>query len=130
MLAVVSCFVGGAANAQGFNYWPSAPVVSARTMYLPMGTPLTLISRTQVSSGDNRAGERIHFTVTETISFRGQVIIPPGLVAVPEVARSDRNGYLGKKGKIDVNLLYVETLNGPVRLSGGANSQWKSGLIP
>ena len=100
-------------------------------MYIPMGTQLTLISRTQVSTKDSKAGDRIYFTVAETMSFRGQVVIPAGSVAVGEVARSDRNGHLGKKGKIDVNLLYVETPNGPVRLSGGAErTQGVSGLIP
>ena len=130
MLVVAGCLMGGTANAQSFNYWPSAPTVGARTMYIPMGTQLTLISRTQVSTKDSKAGDRIYFTVAETMSFRGQVVIPAGAVAVGEVARSDRNGYLGKKGKIDVNLLYVETPNGPVRLSGGANNEGVSGLIP
>ena len=128
IVLVTGCLMGGTANAQSFNYWPSS--ASARSMYIPMGTQLTLISRTQVSSKDNKPGERIYFTVAETMSFRGQVVIPAGAVAVGEVARSDRNGYLGKKGKIDINLLYVETPNGPVRLSGGANNQGTSGLIP
>lgn len=130
MLVVAGSVMSNAAHAQSFNYWPAAPVASARSMYMPMGTPLTLISRTQVSSKDNKAGERIYFTVAETMSFRGQVVIPAGAVAVGEVARSDGNGYLGKKGKIDINLLYVETPSGPVRLSGGANNQGTSGLIP
>lgn len=130
MLVAASCLMGGTASAQSFNYWPAAPTVSSRNMYVPMGTQLTLISRTQVSTKDSKAGDRIYFTVAETMSFRGQVVIPAGAVAVGEVARSDRNGYLGKKGKIDVNLLYVETPTGPVRLSGGANNQGTSGLIP
>ena len=130
MLVVAGCLMGGTASAQTFNYWPAAPSASALSMYVPMGTQLTLISRTQISTKDNKSGDRIYFTVAETMSFRGQVVIPAGAVAVGEISRSDRNGHLGRKGKIDVNLLYVETPSGPVRLSGGANNRGTSGLIP
>ncbi|WP_375395101.1 hypothetical protein [uncultured Sphingomonas sp.] len=130
MLALAGCLISATASAQSFNYWPAAAVVGDRTMYVPMGTPLTLMTRTQVSTKDNKSGDRIYFTVAETMSFRGQVVIPAGAVAVGEVARSDRNGHLGKKGKIDINLLYVETPNGPVRLSGGAANRGTSGVIP
>ena len=130
VMAAMSCMAASSVQAQSFNYWPATTRGSGQMLYVPMGTGLTLLSRTQVSTKDSKAGDRIYFTVAETLSYRGQVVIPAGAVAVGEVARSDRNGYLGKKGKIDVNLLYVETPNGPVRLSGGAKNEGTSGLIP
>ncbi|HXH14716.1 MAG TPA: hypothetical protein VNJ10_01120 [Sphingomonas sp.] len=121
-----------AAEAQSFVYWP-APVAAGPSVapmsYFPMGTALTLRSRTQVSTKDNISGDRLYLEVAESLSYRGQVVVPAGSVAVAEVASVQRNGHFGKKGKLEIRLLYVETPNGPVRLSGQANDEGTSGTI-
>ena len=120
------------AEAQSFVYWP-APVAAgvsvAPMSYFPMGTALMLRSRTQVSTKDNVSGDRLYLEVAEPLSYRGQVVVPAGSVAVAEVASVQRNGHFGKKGKLEIRLLYVETPNGPVRLSGQANDEGTSGTI-
>lgn len=129
--AATVAMIGSAAQAQRTIHWP-APVSAAaqeNMSYFPMGTPVVLTTRTQVSTKDNKPGDRFYLEVAESISYRGQVVLPAGSVAVGEVARSDRNGHFGKKGKIDVRLLYVETPNGPVRLSGRAGDEGTSGAI-
>lgn len=129
--AAVVGLIGSSASAQNAVYWPApATGIQAKQIsYLPMGTPLILTTRSQVSTKDNKAGDRIYLEVAEGISYRGQVIVPAGAVAVGEVARADRNGHFGKKGKLDIHLLYVETPSGPIRLSGQANDEGTSGTI-
>lgn len=122
---------GSAAQAQTVVHWP-APVSAAAAesmSYFPMGTPIVLTTRTQVSTKDNKPGDRFYLEVAESISYRGEVVLPAGAVAVGEVVRSDRNGHFGKKGKIDIRLLYIETPNGPVRLSGRVADEGTSGAI-
>lgn len=129
--AALTLAYGGIAQAQDTIHW-AAPVTSAQAgemTYFPMGTPLTLSTRTQVSTKDNKPGDRLYLDVAETLSYRGQPVIPAGSVAVAEVVRADHNGHFGKKGKLDVKLLYVETSSGPVRLSGQAYDEGTSGTI-
>ena len=118
-----------AAQAQDTYYWQPIPSASdsAQRYYLPMGTPIMLTTRTQVSTKDNKPGDRIYLDVAENVTFRGQVVIPTGSVAVAEIARADRNGHFGKKGKIDLKLLYAQTPWGPVRLDGHQSKEGKSG---
>ena len=120
----------GAAHAQT-AYWPAPTSASqmARTSYFPLGTPLTLTTRTEVSTKDNKAGDRFYLEVAENLSYRGQVVVPAGSVAVGEVARVQRNGHFGKKGKVDIALLYVQTPAGPIRLTGKSNDEGTSGAI-
>lgn len=129
--AAIVALVGSTAQAQNIVHWP-VPIsaeASRSMLYFPMGTPVTLTTRTQVSTKDNKAGDRFYLEVAESISYQGQVVLPAGSVAVAEVVRSDRNGHFGKKGKLDIRLLYVETPNGPVRLSGQAGDEGTSGTI-
>ncbi|MEG8044648.1 hypothetical protein QP164_19090 [Sphingomonas sp. LR59] len=122
----------GSAGAQNFAYWPAQVTTAASPAlmsYFPMGTPLTLRSRTQVSTKMNAPGDRLYLEVAESLSYRGQVVIPAGSVAVAEVAAVQRNGHFGKKGKLEIRLLYIDTPNGPVRLSNQANDEGTSGTI-
>ncbi|PTQ64075.1 hypothetical protein C8J45_104322 [Sphingomonas sp. PP-CE-3G-477] len=120
------------AAAQNFVYWPAPAAVTGTPVpmsYFPMGTPLTLRSRTQVSTKVNKPGDRLYLDVAESLSYRGQVVVPAGSVAVAEVAAVQRNGHFGKKGKLEIRLLYIDTPSGPVRLSGQANDEGTSGTI-
>ena len=128
---VLGLGMSGLAQAQNSYHWP-APATTAQAAeaaYFPIGTPLTLRTRTQVSTKTNKPGDRLYLEVAETLYYHGQAVIPAGSVAVGEVARADRNGHVGRKGKLDVNLLYVETPSGPIRLTGGSSDEGTSGLI-
>ena len=128
--ALAAFMVSGAAEAQSVFHWPAPeaqPVGEAKRYYLPMGTPLMLKTRTQVSTKHNKPGDRVYLEVAESVSFRGQIIIPIGAPVVGEVARFQRNGHVGKKGKIEIRLLYAETPNGPVRLTGSSRDEGTSG---
>lgn len=127
---VAALMVPGAAQAQSVFHWPAPeaqPVGEAKRYYLPMGTPLMLKTRTQVSTKDNKPGDRVYLEVAESVSFRGQIIIPIGAPVVGEVARFQRNGHVGKKGKIEIRLLYAETPSGSVRLTGASRDEGTSG---
>lgn len=128
--AAATLCMGGTAIAQDSYYWPasSTPAVTTQATYFPLGTPLTLRTRTQVSTKDNHPGDRVYLEVAEGLFYKGQVVIPAGAVAVAEVARADRNGHFGRKGKLDVRLLYVQTPSGPIRLSGSSYDEGTTGL--
>jgi hypothetical protein len=122
--------VGSAAQAQTVFMWPAPERASAgegQRFYLPMGTPLMLRTRTQISTKDNKPGDRVYLEVAESVSFRGQMVIPIGSPVTAEVTRVQRNGHVGKKGKLEIRLLQAQTPYGPVRLTGTSYDESKSG---
>jgi hypothetical protein len=127
--ALAALLSSSAVQAQETIYWQPLPPASDRAprYYVPIGTPLTLSTRAQISTKDNKSGEKIYLDVTESVIFRGQVVIPAGSVAVGEVASAERNGYFGQKGKINIRLSYVQTPWGPVKLQGNQYKEGKSG---
>jgi hypothetical protein len=105
-------------------------IASARHYYVQAGYPVMLITCTELSTRDNRAGDRFFLDVAENISAKGQVVIPAGSVAVGEVIRSERNGHWGKSGKMDVRVLFIDIPSGRIPLSGQRDSRGKSGTVP
>lgn len=116
----------GTAGAQDVHYWP-APALDAQLKAFPLGTPLMLKLRTDVSTKHNVPGDRIYLEVAEPLTYQGSVVLPVGTTAVGEVARSEPNGHLGRKGKLAIRLLYVDGPGGRVRLNGGSSREGKSG---
>ncbi len=128
--AMIGVMSGTAAEAQDVFQWTApapAGAQSGEARFFEMGTPLMLRTRTEVSTKTSKPGDRLYLEVAESLSFDGQVVVPIGAPAVAEVIRSERNGHFGKKGKIDIRLLYVQTPSGPVRLTGQAADQGVSG---
>ena len=121
VIASLAVLVGGTASAQDSYHWPAPnrPVDGARMTEFPMGTPLAVVTRTEANTKQMKPGDRVYLDVAETLYYRGQAVVPVGSPVVAEVARSERNGHFGKKGTIELRMLYAETPSGPVRLSGG-----------
>ena len=94
--------------------------------YLPIGTPLKLQTTAPLSTKDSKPGDRVRLEVVEDVSFRGAVVVPVGTSVFGEVARVQRTGHVGKKGKLDIRLISVEMPEGPVRLSGNVYDEGKS----
>lgn len=119
--ATAALVATGTAQAQDTYQWQAPPAASAgqgQRYYLPMGTPLMLRTRTQISSKHNEPGDRVYLEVAESVSFRGQIVIPAGAPVVAEVSRVEESGLFGKEGEVQIRLRYAQTPHGPVRLSG------------
>lgn len=128
-LACVLTIVSTPALAQETYYSPAPLQNTASTRYLsfPAGTPVHLVTRTDLSTKDARPGDRVYLTVAESLVYNGQTVLPAGAPVVAEVARADRNGHFGVKGKLAINLRYVQTAMGPVQLTGAATREGRSG---
>lgn len=116
--AVLAAMTIAQAQAQQVIQWAAPAAQTGQYAYFPMGTSLQLTTRTELNTKSSRAGDRFYLEVVEPLVYRGQVVVPVGSTAVGEVMRAERNGVFGKKGQLEVRLLYVQTPSGPVRLSG------------
>lgn len=53
--------------------------------------------------------------------------IPADAVVEGQLSQADQRGAFGKKGKLEVQLLYAELPGGTVRISGGIEARGKGG---
>jgi hypothetical protein len=129
LLGTAALVSASVAQAQTTIQWSAPPSGEAPRYHLPMGTEVYLRTVTEINTKDNKAGDRVYLEVAEPISFRGQVIVPAGSPVVAEVSRVQRNGHFGRKGKLDIRLQYMQTPNGPVRLTGSGSDEGISGTV-
>lgn len=127
--SAMALLAAGSAHAQTVYPVSTAngpPFALTKRYYLPIGTPLKLQTTTTLSTKVSKPGDRVHLKVVEDVSFRGTVVVPVGTLVIGEVSRAQRNGHVGKKGKLEVRLVSVEMPDGPVRLSGTTYDEGKS----
>jgi hypothetical protein len=131
VLAAVALMSTGA-HAQEAVYYTSAQVshsADARYLSFPVGTPVALQTRSDISTKEVRAGDRVYLRVAENLVYNDQIVLPAGTTVVAEIAQADRNGHFGVKGKIAINLLYIDTNMGHVAIEGNAARVGKSGTV-
>jgi hypothetical protein len=69
------------------------------------------IDRT-VSSADVRQGDNVDFTTLDDVKVGDAVAIPRGSTAMATVTQAVPKGYMGKAGKLAMNIDYVRLPNG------------------
>lgn len=125
----MALLVAGSAHAQTADLESAVdypPSVSTKRYYLPIGTPLRLQTTAPLSTKDSKPGDRVRLEVVEDVSFRGTVVVPVGTSVIGQVSRAQRSGHVGKKGKLDIQLISIEMPDGPVRLTGNVSDEGKS----
>jgi hypothetical protein len=74
---------------------------------LPQGTPIHLATDVDMSSQDNRAGDRVDLRVLDAVSLNGHTVIPVGTRGIGEVTLVRRKGMWGKSGRLEFRPLYI-----------------------
>lgn len=122
----VACFACFPAAAQ-----PVAPLVvgetSAAQNILRAGTEINLVTRTELNSRRNRAGDRFELEVSEPVTLNGQIVIPAGSIATGEVTRRRGRGMWGRRGILQTRLLYVRVGDQNIRITGQAGDRGRAG---
>ncbi|HEX8263280.1 MAG TPA: hypothetical protein VF547_10450 [Allosphingosinicella sp.] len=94
------------------------------------GTPVVLKTLAPLSSRRARQGQRFDVEVSDEIRVDGLLVIPRGARGVGEVSRVVTKGMVGKPGKLEVRVLYVEVAGRRIRLDGVASDKGASGAAP
>jgi hypothetical protein len=97
---------------------------------LRQGTPVPMKTLAPLSSKRARQGQRFDLEVVEDVRVDGMLVIPRGTHGVGEVSRVVTKGVMGKAGKIEVRVLYVEVGGARIRLDGTARDKGSSGAAP
>jgi hypothetical protein len=125
--------LGGAGAAQT----PAPAIVQAQPaepeqapLVLRYGTRVPMKTVQPLSSRRAHQGQRFDLEVTEEVRVEGYLVIPVGARGVGEVSRAVPKGMMGKAGKLEVRVLFVEVGGQRIRLDGQAGDRGKSGMGP
>jgi hypothetical protein len=92
-----------------------AASVSAQSSDFPkllQGTPVMLILDQTIDSAHAKMGERVAFEVSSDVNIGDRVVIPTGALALGTVIQASHRGWIGRGGRVSVNI-------DAVRLPGG-----------
>ncbi|HYD37325.1 MAG TPA: hypothetical protein VEA60_06905 [Allosphingosinicella sp.] len=119
---------GGALLAAALMAVQLAP--AAETLVLRHGTRVPMKTVEPLSSKRARQGQRFELEVSEEVRVDGLLVIPKGARGVGEVSRVVAKGVMGKPGKLEVRVMFVEIGGARIRLDGTARDRGQSGAGP
>ncbi len=95
----------------------AARATQSDEIVLAEGTPLNVVTAEEVNSKAAQPNDPVKFTVAEDLTINGQVIVRKGTPAIGSVINAEKGGYLGKSGKLGVQVESTQTADGqPLKL--------------
>jgi hypothetical protein len=76
------------------------------------GTPINVVTVKEVSSKEAKPNDPVDFTVADDLVINGHVIVRKGTPATGSVINSEKGGYMGKSGKLGVQVESTTTSSG------------------
>lgn len=90
---------------------------SNQEIVLPEGTPLHVVTAKETNSKDAKPNDPVPFTVDEDVVIDGQVVLRKGTAAIGSVINAMKGGYMGKSGKLAIQVESTQTVDGlPLKL--------------
>ena len=74
-------------------------------------TPVRIRLTRNVSSKDAKVGDKVDFEVVEDVKVKEVVVIRQGGIAIATVTKAKPKGRLGRSGKLDINIDYVQLVD-------------------
>ena len=86
--------------------------VFAKDALLPDGTPVVLRLSEEVNTASKNIGEQVSFYVVKDVVINGDVFIKSGTPAYGFINVAEKEGILGKEGKIGISLDSTQAVDG------------------
>lgn len=102
---------------------PAPPV----SIMLPRDTPIHLMVVSEVTTKTHSAGHRFKLRVNEPVVIGLVEVIPVGAMAWGQVTSAKSSGNLGKSGRLNAELLYVEIGDEQIAIDGQTSDKGNSG---
>jgi hypothetical protein len=84
---------------------------------LSEGTPINVVTAQEITSKEAKPNDPVNFTVSEDLVLNGRVIVSKGTAAIGSVINAEKGGYLGKSGKLGIQVESTQTVDGqPLKL--------------
>ncbi|MGB7200776.1 MAG: DUF2846 domain-containing protein [Pyrinomonadaceae bacterium] len=106
--------------------------VRAQEVTLADGTALQISLVKDISSKDAQRGDVVEFSVDEDIVADGQIVIKKGSIAKGSIIYAEKGGYMGKSGKLALQIDSTMTVDGEtiqLRAAKGGEGESKTGTV-
>lgn len=106
--------------------------ICAQEVMLADGTALQISLVKDISSKDAQRGDIVEFTVDEDIIADGQTVIKKGTIAKGSIIYAEKGGYMGKSGKLALQIDSTTTVDGEtilLRAAKGGEGESKTGTV-
>ncbi len=108
--ALVAAFLAQASGAVPSRVPQDEIVVSE-------GTAVKVITTAEITSKKAKPNDPVGFTIDEDVMVNGQVVIRKGTEAIGSVVNAEKGGYMGKSGKLAIQVESTKTVDGqPLKL--------------
>jgi hypothetical protein len=104
-LVAILLFASLSAHIHAADY-PQDEIVLAE------GTPINVAVAKEVTSKEAKPNDPVDFTVVDDLVINGQVVVRKGTPAVGSVINAEKGGYMGKSGKLAVQVESTSTSDG------------------
>ena len=101
----------------------AAPAIALADTKVPEGTEFPMRLEDKLSSKTTKEGDRFTVTLTEDVKLPDGAVLKAGYRGVGEVVDAQKNGMLGKTGKLNVRLNYLKVGDQRIRLRGQKAAQ-------
>jgi hypothetical protein len=93
---------------------------------LAEGTAINVVTAQEVTSKEAKPNDPINFTVNEDVVINGQVVVRKGTPATGSVINAEKGGYMGKSGKLGIQVESTQTAdNQPLKLRAAKGREGK-----
>jgi hypothetical protein len=92
-----------------------ATAVGARLqdeIVLAEGTSINVVTAQEITSKEAKPNDPVNFTVAEDLVINGQVVVRKGTQAIGSVINAEKGGYMGKSGKMAIQVESTTTSDG------------------
>lgn len=100
---------------------------AASAQVIPENTPVTVQTLEEISSKTAQVGDPVRLEVIDDVVIGGVTVIPAGTPAYGEITAAQKNGHLGKSGKLTIEIEGVRYGSGRMRLRGSRASTGSGG---
>ena len=88
-----------------------------KELVLSEGTAIEVVTDQAISSKDAKPNDPVKFSVNQDVAVDGNVIVRKGTAAVGSVVNAEKRGYLGKSGKLAIQVESTQTVDSkPLKL--------------
>jgi hypothetical protein len=109
---------------------PAPPLAASpqpQPVLVQRDTPVRLMVLNEVSTRSARAGDKFVLRVDEDVVVGGVTVIPVGAKAWGEVVSAEASGALGRSGKLEARLLYIDAGGERIPIGGENRSAGQGG---
>jgi hypothetical protein len=123
LLVLATSATAAPATAPPANSSASPAVAPAIHVRIPEGTEFPLRLEDKLSSQTSTEGDRFTVSLIDDVKLPDGTVLRAGYKGVGEVVKAERNGMMGKTGKLSIRLSYLKVGDQRIRLRASKSAE-------